>query len=168
MLICRRKKVVLAISLTFLGWISLVIPAQAGPVPISELVNNAGKWNNQSVELTGEAIGDMMRRGDNAWLNVSQDNTVLGLWGRRELFIPVTQLGDYGHRGDTIRALGEFHLACPEHGGDMDVHITRLEVIEPGTKTAHPPKSIHIWLALAGAVTATVLAVVLKVRNRKG
>lgn len=170
MTMSRQQRAAWVFTFMLLAWVSGVLPVLASTVPtvpISELVNDSGKWNNKSVELTGEAIGDIMKRGDDAWLNVSQDGTVLGFWGKADLFKPITHLGDYSQAGDTIRVTGEFHTACPEHGGDMDVHITRLEVVHPGTKTEHPVKAINIWLSLGGAITAAVLAFVLKIHNRR-
>ena len=144
--------------------------AQSQPqrVSLADLVNDAAKWNNKSVELTGEAIGDIMRRGNYAWLNVSQGGVALGLWGNKELFGPITHLGDYSQTGDSLRIIGEFHLACPEHGGDMDVHITALQVVEPGIKTEHPVQPLHVWFSVAGMAAAAILALILRLRNRKG
>jgi len=44
----------------------------------------------------------------------------------------VTHAGGRLARGDTVEVTGVLHRACPQHGGDLDLHATRLEVLTTG------------------------------------
>jgi len=49
----------------------------------SELIEGASRLDGQTVEFRGEAIGDLMPRGDHVWLNVSDGQNTLGRRFRR-------------------------------------------------------------------------------------
>jgi hypothetical protein len=40
--------------------------------------------------------------------------------------------GNYKFRGDLLEIAGVFHRACPEHGGDLDIHAQSVRCIENG------------------------------------
>lgn len=44
--------------------------ASAKPIDSSTLINNAFKYDGKVVEFQGEAIGEIMKRGDFAWVNI--------------------------------------------------------------------------------------------------
>ncbi|RKY31038.1 MAG: DNA-binding protein [Candidatus Omnitrophota bacterium] len=98
----------------------------------SELIKNADKYNGQGVVYEGEVVGDIMLRGDHAWLNVDDGKKAIGVWAHRELTNNISYTGSYYTRGDIIRVSGIFQRACPEHGGDLDIHAQGLEIIKPG------------------------------------
>ncbi len=47
-------------------------------------------------------------------------------------------VGSYRYCGDRVLVIGTFHRACPEHGGDLDIHAVRLEVVAPGFEKKYP------------------------------
>jgi hypothetical protein len=131
----------------------------AYPVPAKEaaagtevnsatLVENANLWNGRIVAFKGEAIGESMVRGGMAWLHLNDDaymeknieeGAVLGgynsghaVWVSTELAKKIRFFGDFKHDGDIVRVTGVFHAVCREHGGDMDIHASSLEIIRPG------------------------------------
>jgi len=140
----------LAVGL-LLAW---ALPVAADPVPLPELVGQGEAWDGRSVELTGEAVGDLMIRGENGWLNVLEQGAVIGVWGSRDQLAAVQYLGDYDNIGDTVYVRGTFNLACQLHGGDMDVHVQELKVIKRGQAVEHPVNSWRLGLAGAAWVLA--------------
>jgi len=40
--------------------------------------------------------------------------------------------GNYKTRGDRVEVTGEFHRACLEHGGDLDIHAKTLRKLGNG------------------------------------
>ena len=56
--------------------------------------------------------------------------------------------GDYRNEGDAVRVTGEFHAACREHGGDMDIHATGLEVVREGHAVTHRLNTGRLWVGL--------------------
>ena len=145
--------------------LAMAYPVMADPVPVPQLVEQGQIWDGHTVELTGEAIGDLMIRGENGWLNVLDRGTVLGVWGAREQLAAVQYLGDYDNMGDTVYVRGTFNLACKEHGGDMDIHIQDLKVIKRGGPVVHPVNPWRLGFAVAAGVSAVIMGVLLRDLN---
>lgn len=141
----------------------------------SSLIEQPKEFDGETVSFRGEAIGEAMRRGEMAWLHVNDDayyvknveegaqlggyNTGMPVWIPADLAGQIAYFGDYKHEGDIIEVRGTFNAACAEHGGDMDIHASELEIIEPGHEVVdevHPDKIV--WAAglslLAGALFA--------------
>jgi hypothetical protein len=41
-------------------------------------------------------------------------------------------LGNYKNEGDILEATGVFHRACPEHGGELDIHADSVNIVAAG------------------------------------
>lgn len=142
----------------------------------TDLVERPQEFDGRTVEFTGEVVGDLMVRGEFAWLHVNDDayylenveegaklggyNSGHSIWVPRPLAEKVTTFGDYKHEGDVVTVAGTFNAACAQHGGDMDIHASALEVASSGRPVQDP---IHPWkvglavLLLASAGSAWVL-----------
>ncbi len=134
-------------------------PAPTGETPAgtevnsATLVENANLWDGRTVSFKGEAIGEAMVRGEMAWLHLNDDaymeknieegaalggyNSGHAVWVSAELAARVRFFGDFKHDGDIVRVTGIFNAACRDHGGDMDIHATSLEVVRPGYPVRH-------------------------------
>jgi hypothetical protein len=106
-------------------------------VPSPELIDKGRALDGKEIEFTGELIGDPMVRGDHVWVNVSDGANAIGVWLPRTLLPSVRFWGSYRARGDTIRVRGVFHRSCPDHGGDMDIHGSAVEIVSIGRPTEH-------------------------------
>ena len=47
-----------------------------------ELINNAKQYDGKTVNYKGEVIGEVMVRGDYAWLHVNDGTIAIGIWVR--------------------------------------------------------------------------------------
>ncbi|MDP2905152.1 MAG: DNA-binding protein, partial [Candidatus Omnitrophota bacterium] len=81
---------------------------------------------------SGEAIGDVMPRGGNAWVNINDGNNALGVWMDASTAKEIKFTGSYKSRGDSLEITGVFHRACLEHGGDLDIHAQGLRKLASG------------------------------------
>ena len=160
----RTRRWALILTVFLFG---LAQPVYAAQPTISELLKNPRQWDNQQIEITGEAIGDLMRRDEHVWLNLGDQGVAIGVWGEAALFDQVVNLGDYNHRGDIIRVTGEFHLACSEHGGDMDIHVQELEVVQAGYPVEHPVEEKRIVWAVIALLGSLFLGIPLYQRRRR-
>lgn len=156
--------------------------AHAATPSSADLVEDPTAWDGQTIEFTGEAIGEAMSRGDEVWLHLNDDayamqtteegGTLSGFnSGHAVVVTPemaerVTVFGDHKHRGDLVRVTGVFNAACDEHGGDMDIHATELEIVERGRTVTDAIATSKIW-ALAIATGLTLLAVGAYVTRRR-
>jgi hypothetical protein len=104
----------------------------AQPAASTTIIADAASLDGTSVEYEGEVIGDSMRRGEYTWLNVHDGKAAIGCWVPEALASAVRYTGSYKARGDWIRVTGVLRRACPEHGGDLDIHVQSLRVLMQG------------------------------------
>lgn len=102
----------------------------------NELISKASALDDETVLYEGEVIGDIMRRGDHAWVNVHDGKNAIGVFLTAEQAKLLTQGGDYKDVGDRVIVKGEFHRACPVHGGELDIHADTLFISDPGQRIA--------------------------------
>ncbi len=101
----------------------------------NDLIENGKALDGNEVILLGEAIGEPMKRGDYTWVNISDGSTAIGIWIKTSDAQKISFYGNYKTKGDKVKILGQFHRACPEHGGDMDIHSLSIEIVEKGYPT---------------------------------
>ena len=107
-------------------------PAYAQAVSSVELINKPKQYDGKVSLFEGEAIGEIMRRGEYAWVNVYDGNRAIGIWMPYELSRDIEYTGGHKSRGDIVAITGVFHQNCLEHGGDTDIHAEAMRKIRPG------------------------------------
>lgn len=135
---------------------------------LAELVSSANQLDGREILVFGEAIGDLMKRKDGIWLNISDGSLALGIFFKKdEITLPVIKfLGDYQKKGDWLEVKGIFHKNCAYHSGETDLHATFVRVIGSGQKINHPIDFDKLSLAVIVFLAALVLFV-LSVLNKK-
>jgi len=140
-----------------------------------ELVEEPKRYDGTEVEFAGEVIGEVMVRGENAWIHINDDAYYLknveegaelgGLNTGMAIYLPagltdgITFYGDYKHEGDVVTVHGTFNAACAEHGGDTDIHAVDLSVDIPGHVVVDKVMPWKIALAAGLALLAVGLFV---------
>jgi hypothetical protein len=126
-------------NLRLFGWGALsfifllgIFPAHAQPVGSGELIIRANDYDGQTVTYVGEVIGDIMLRGEYAWVNVNDGSNAIGLWLPKAAAIKIIRGGSYKSKGDWVEVSGVFRRACPQHGGDLDIHAEAVRMVVPG------------------------------------
>lgn len=104
----------------------------AQPISSDELIANAKAYDGQEVVFQGEAIGDVLKRGDFVWLSVNDGSNAISVWMPRAMAANITYVGRYGVDGDRVDVAGVFQRACPQHGGALDIHARTIEVEKKG------------------------------------
>jgi hypothetical protein len=120
--------------------------AYAQPVSSTELINSAKLYDGKTVVYEGEAIGDIMARGRNAWVNLNDGQNAIGIWMPVTLAKEIRLTGSHKSWGDWIEVTGVFHRACPEHGGDLDIHAQALSIKRGGKEMVDRPNPVKITL----------------------
>ena len=160
-----RKKISIIIAVVICLCPALSL---AGGVDVTsnDLINNAQDFDGKEVVYTGEVIGDILSRGEYSWINVSDGSNAIGVWVLSEDISAIDMLGGYTAHGDTVRITGVFTRACPEHGGDMDIHAASIKIIQEGYNVSHP---LAVWEVIAGPIllAGAVGCLVLVMRKRK-
>lgn len=130
-------------------------------------------WNGKTITFHGEAIGEVMVRGDHAWIHLNDDaymlknveegaklggyNTGMAVWIPASLTKQIDTYGDYQHEGSIVEVEGVFNGACKQHGGDMDIHATSLTLLRAGHVVVDPVRPWKAVLAVALAGVAALL-----------
>jgi hypothetical protein len=152
--------------------------ATEAPIPKNDpssgqLVEKPKQYNGTTVTFTGEAIGEVMARGDYAWIHLNDDaymesnveegatlggyNSGMAIWVPTALTKQIDTYGDYKHEGSIVQIVGTFNAACKEHGGDMDIHATTVTMIRPGHVVDDPIAPWKAWLAVVLVLSAAGL-----------
>lgn len=122
-------------SLTVFLFVFMCLPSfvkASVAMPITDLIEKTAYWDGKTVTLSGEAIGEILERGNYAWVNINDGTNAIGLWMKLEDAKKITFFGDYKHTGDTVEATGIFYRACTEHGGDIDIHCSDVKIVKKG------------------------------------
>lgn len=143
---------------TLILCVVLVIPFSlnaraADTVSINSLIENAKAMDGKEISVQGEAIGEMLERGDYCWVNINDGTNAIGIWMKTTDARSITRYGDYKNQGDTVRITGTFRRACAEHGGEADIHSASLQIVRRGYPVVRP--------VFTGKVTAALLLVAL-------
>lgn len=119
--------------LIVLFWIfSLQAVVFAQPPHRCSIINHAKDYDNKVVPYLAEAIGDVMLRGEFAWVNFSDGKDAIGVWMPAVMAKEINFTGNYKTRGDRFVVTGVLHSACLEHGGDLDIHATSVLKVDQG------------------------------------
>jgi hypothetical protein len=137
---------------------------------INSLVNNMGAFDSQVVTIEGEAIGEAMNRGAYSWINVNDGTNALGIWLKSSDAERIKTFGDYKHTGDIVRISGIFLKNSPEHGGDVEIDCSSLEIIKKGHTVDEQLTNIKILTAtllfsIALTLTYAYFRIVQKAKN---
>ncbi len=143
---------------------SALAEGDAEKVSTADLLERWQEYDGREVVLEGEVVGDVMRRGDYAWITVNDDaysrearleagklagsNSGIGVWLPVEQTEGIEVLGEYGTMGDFVRVRGIFNADCGEHGGDFDIHAVSLQVIDPGRELDTGPSAGDYLIAI--------------------
>lgn len=136
----------------------------------TDLINKAKQYDGNQVTYRGEVIGEIMVRGNFAWINVNDGQSALGVWIDKDLLKSITHVGNYKTKGDRIEIIGMFNRSCREHGGDLDIHAASLQKIEEGKFLSQELEPEKVRFAVnAGIIffSALGLGTLLKLYKRK-
>lgn len=149
--------------------------AESGPgflaavpaIHLSDIVEKASAYDGAKVAIEGEIIGDVMARGDHSWINILNSGTAVGVWVEKNRLPEIAYFGNYGAIGDRVYITGIMHRACPEHGGDLDIHAETIELVKKGIPISHPLDLKRLGAAMAFSVSGILLAILWRKRERQ-
>jgi hypothetical protein len=149
------------------------VPLSVNSPSSGELVERPGMFDGMVVTFSGEAIGEAMVRGHWAWIHLNDDaymernieegaplgglNTGMPVWVPAVEAAEIGVYGDYRHEGDIVQVRGVFNSACPEHGGDMDIHAVHVDIVRAGREVEDPVSGTKLTWAIVAALAAGAL-----------
>lgn len=124
---------------------------------ITDLSTADTYYDKQTVQVTGEVVGDRITAGDgrHCWLQLASpsDSSTVSVYLTNESADKVDTYGAYGRKGTMLQVRGTFNLACPDHDGASDLHAQVVTVTEKGKAT---PDEFDINAFILGAVTVMI------------
>lgn len=147
-------------SVLFAG-ILITGSSNALEVGSNELISSAKDYDKKEIVYSGEVIGDIMKRGQNCWINISDGDNAIGVWAEESLAKNIKYKGSYKYIGDEVKVTGIFNKACPEHGGDLDIHAQKIEIIRKGYISKRPVNVYYILIAAILLVIAIVMNMII-------
>lgn len=124
---------------------------------ITDLSTADTYYDKQTVQVTGEVVGDRITAGDgrHCWLQLASpsDSSTVSVYLANESADKVDTYGAYGRKGTTLQVRGTFNLACPDHDGASDLHAQVVMVTEKGKAT---PDEFDINAFIPGMVTVMI------------
>ena len=124
---------------------------------ITDLSTADTYYDKQTVQVTGEVVGDRITAGDgrHCWLQLASpsDSSTVSVYLTNESADKVDTYGAYGRKGTTLQVRGTFNLACPDHDGASDLHAQVVTATEKGKAT---PDEFDINAFIPGMVTVMI------------
>ena len=163
------SKIFRTLSITlFLIFFSFSVCSAEEITDYNNLIEKGKAFDGKQVTIKGEVIKEAMVRGNYAWINVSDGSNAMGVWLKSSEINKLSMYGDYKHKGDTVEVTGTFNRDCSEHGGDMDIHASSIEVISKGEDVPHIIAGDKIkTTVLLSFVTISLFMVYLRRRFKK-
>lgn len=113
-----------------------------------DLLNNAKQYDGKTISYKGEVIGEVMVRGDYAWLHVNDGFIAIGIWAPKTMIQDISYIGDYHKTGDIVEVFGTFHRSCSEHGGDLDIHASEIKEVISGSLVIRPISRKKVYIGI--------------------
>lgn len=132
----------------------------------TKLVEEAKKYDGKLVYFEGEIIGEVMKRGKVAWLNLSDGGFVIGIFAHIQQLPKITYFGGYKAIGDRIGVEGIFHRACSRHRGELDIHAHSIKIVKQGHIVKHPINLHKVRIALILSLIAIIVVIIHLLRQR--
>ena len=161
---------VLKSLLLLCGCIGFTGICYAQVVSSTELISKAKEYDGKTVVYQGEVIGEVMARGEYAWINLNDSKNAIGVWIKKDLTKDIALTGSYRTFGDLAEIEGVFHRSCIEHGGDLDIHATSLRLVKKGNEIVEkisPRRLKTAWVFGAMVVLLWISRILANPRRKK-
>lgn len=110
---------------------------------VASLFSQASLYDDRTVQVLGEVIGDRIRAGDDkSWITLTEtnadDKASISVLLSIDQTNQISHYGRYGVEGTTLQVRGTYHQACDEHDGLPDIHATTSSVQSQGVDQPDP------------------------------
>jgi len=142
--------------------LSFILTLQTSTVSINDLISQSHAYDNKTVTIQAEVILEVLERDEFAWINVNDGTNAIGIYLPIEMVKDLDVFGDYNHKGDIVLVEGLFTRNCDDHGGEIDIHATKLTIVEEGYKVTHEVSSLKFIVAIMGITLSTIALFMLR------
>lgn len=124
---------------------------------IADLSDADTYYDEQTVQVTGEVVGDWINAEDarHCWItlqDVDSGATVV-VKMTKESAVKIDSYGKYDVKGTTLQVRGTYNLVCSEDEGASDLHADVVTVVKTGKST---PDMLNLREFIPGAILILV------------
>lgn len=118
-------------------------------IGVLSTVNRA--LDGATVRFSGEAVGGVVNADEgHKWVQfVDAADRTIAVYLPDDLVSQITSYGSYNSAGTVAEVTGEYHIADPQHQGELDVHATRIDVTDAGGSVTHGVDVDRLTAAIA-------------------
>lgn len=120
---------------------------------IADLSDADAYYDNQTVQVTGEVVGDWINGEDNrhCWITLEDAETGASVvvYMTNESAAKIDSYGKYNVKGTTLQVRGTYNLVCNSHEGASDLHAEVVTVVKAGKST---PDTLNLQHFIPGAI----------------
>lgn len=109
--------------------------------PIYDLNNSDTYYANQTVQITGEVVGDRIKSESDSskcWITLSalpdEQPSTIQVYVSRTDSKEIDTYGRYGYTGSTVIVKGVYNLVCTDHDGLSDIHADSFTLVAHGSR----------------------------------
>jgi hypothetical protein len=156
--------------------VGIASPAIAGEVSVQVLISDGAVFDDQTITVEGELVGDFQRRGAWVWVQLNGDtyadvpapaggeltgsNTGIAVRFASDAFDAAgfERPGGYGVRGPVVRVTGDWRYHDEDRGGESYLAVDSFEVLERERRFEEEmPWAVLVIGLGVGAVGALIL-----------
>ncbi len=136
---------------------------------VAVLISVNRALDGSEVRFSGEVVGDVVNADPGyKWVNImGTTNNVIGVRMSDEQAALIQNKGSYQASGTVLQVTGTYHIACPEHQGELDVHASNVEVKDNGGPIVHFVSLQRILIAATLCVLAALLIMIFAILRRR-
>lgn len=133
--------------------------------PIGDLLRDSPQHDGQVVVVEGEVLGDVLNRGEMAWVNIGDGTGAIGVWTAAADLQDIVP-GRHGMTGDRIRVTGTFYRSATEMGGDTAIRAQAWQLTVPHSPQERPLTPLRAAFAVVALALAGVMFMLWRRRSR--
>ncbi len=136
---------------------------------VAVLISVNRALDGSEVRFTGEVVGDVVNADPGyKWVNImGTANNVIGVRMSDEQAVLIQNRGSYHATGTTLQITGTYHIACPEHQGELDVHASNVVLKDNGGPVTHLVSVQKLLIAVTLCVLAALLILIFLLLRRR-
>jgi hypothetical protein len=145
---------------TFFLIITLTVPLSGFSQSIEDILAKPELYDNQTVAIEGEVIGEPLNEREGAWINVSSGGYALGaFFQQNDALAAIRNFGSYKKRGDRVQVEGTFYSFCPQHA-QRGIHASRLVIVKEGGVYGDEVAEYKVYLSFVLGIICVLLSIV--------
>lgn len=146
----------------------LCLPMVVKAASLTEVLSDPGTFDQKTVVVAGEAIGELLAADGGYWVNISFEGHNLGVFSQiKQPFKVINYWGSYAETGDYLKLTGKFYKGCILHQID-DIHLESLEVLRTGGINEPEVSAEKIRFANFGLIVCLIVSLVYFLKEKYG